>query len=203
MTISPSHGWNTACLMLLYKMSTLSPLTEVYRNPAKTRGKCLSLSWNVSGNVVLKRKIARSCLARPPSLCTNSSLTDWSPSECATYTRNHHFYWAKYSAGLNASQSPLEMQQGSASAIFSWEKRWFLICDGALTAGFSVTSPNSHPDLILSLVWYDCTIWQETQWSNIWYTIAGIHNATILKTTKKLQWVCRPDAITESPKLAF
>ena len=29
MIISPSHGWKIACLMLLYRMSTLSPRIEV------------------------------------------------------------------------------------------------------------------------------------------------------------------------------
>ena len=35
MIISPSHGWKKACLMLLYRISTLSPRTEVNRNPEK------------------------------------------------------------------------------------------------------------------------------------------------------------------------
>ncbi len=39
MIISPSHGWKKACLMLLYRMSTLSPRTEVYRNPASNNRK--------------------------------------------------------------------------------------------------------------------------------------------------------------------
>lgn len=33
MIISPSQGWKNALLMLLYKMSTLSPRTDVYRKP--------------------------------------------------------------------------------------------------------------------------------------------------------------------------
>ena len=33
MIISPSHGWKNACLMLLKRMSTLSPRTEVNRKP--------------------------------------------------------------------------------------------------------------------------------------------------------------------------
>ena len=31
--ISPSQGWNKACLILLYRMSTLSPRTDVKRKP--------------------------------------------------------------------------------------------------------------------------------------------------------------------------
>ena len=31
--ISPSHGWKKACFMLLYRMSTLSPRTDVKRKP--------------------------------------------------------------------------------------------------------------------------------------------------------------------------
>lgn len=39
MIISPSQGWNTACLMLLYRMSTLSPRTDVKRNPGRREKK--------------------------------------------------------------------------------------------------------------------------------------------------------------------
>lgn len=31
--ISPSHGWKNACFMLLYKISTLSPRTDVNLKP--------------------------------------------------------------------------------------------------------------------------------------------------------------------------
>jgi len=37
--ISPSQGWKNAFLILLYKMSTLSPLTELYLNPLEWASK--------------------------------------------------------------------------------------------------------------------------------------------------------------------
>lgn len=37
--ISPSQGWKNAFLILLYKISTLSPLTEVYLNPLECASK--------------------------------------------------------------------------------------------------------------------------------------------------------------------
>lgn len=49
MIISPSHGWNKACLMLLYRMSTLSPRTDVKRKPGDRWTELLSIKQQHGG----------------------------------------------------------------------------------------------------------------------------------------------------------
>ena len=50
MIISPSQGWKKACLMLLYRISTLSPRTDVNRNPDKTQLRSVILIYTITNH---------------------------------------------------------------------------------------------------------------------------------------------------------